>query len=165
MEEKFVRNMSLLVACLAILICSGLYYLPMLEVQAEEYVARQLRARRERREREEMLAMLSGVEILDYMTEQARATAEELAGEQHREAVEALDFRQQLRLELPKNVSRDDVTIENNYMSRTIDISIGGAGEDYLVNYPMIGKSSHIEDLNYYAEAGTATVELVMEQI
>ena len=36
MEEKFVRNMSLLVACLAILICSGLYYLPMLEVQAEE---------------------------------------------------------------------------------------------------------------------------------
>ena len=165
MEEKFVRNMSLLVACLAILICSGLYYLPMLEVQAEEYVARQLRARRERREREEMLAMLSGGEILDDMTEQARATAEELAGEQHREAVEALDFRQQLRLELPKNVSRDDVTIENNYMSRTIDISIGGAGEDYLVNYPMIGKSSHIEDLNYYAEAGTATVELVMEQI
>ena len=165
MEEKFVRNMSLLVACLAILICSSLYYLPILEVQAQQYVEKQLRARRERKEREEMLAMLSGVEFLDYMTKQAQATAEELAGEQHMEAVEALDFPQQLRLELPKNVSRDDVTITNNYVSRKVDIQIGGAGEDYLINYPMIGKSDSIQDLSYFSEVESGTVELCMERV
>ncbi len=165
MEEKFVRNMSLLAACLTVLICGSLYYLPALEVQAQQYVEKQMRARRERKEREEMLAKLSGPEFLDYMTEQARATAQELAGEQHREAVEALDFPQQLRLELPKNVSRDHVTIENHYVDRTIDITIGGAGEDYLVSYPMIGKSDHIEDLNYFQEADGGTVQLAMEQV
>lgn len=165
MEEKFVRNMSLLMACLTILICASLYYLPMLEVRAEEYVERQLRARKEREEREEMLARLSGLEFLDYTTEQALATAEELADEQSSEALEALDFPQQLRLELPKNVSKDQVTIENNYVNRTIEIKIAGAGENYLVSYPMIGKSNHIEDLNYYEEPGSVTVELCMESV
>lgn len=165
MEEKFVRNMSLIVAGLTVFICSSLYYLPILEVQAQQYVEKQLRARRERREREEMLARLSGVELLDYMTEQAMATAEELAGEQHQAAVEALDFTQQLRLEIPKNASRDDVTVENNYVNHTIDITIGGVGEDYLVNYPMIGKSDRIQDLNYFSDEGSATVELCMERV
>ncbi len=165
MEERFVRNMSLLVTGLAIFICTSLYYLPMLEVRAEQYIEKQIRARRERKEREEMLAMLSGLEFLDYTTEQALATAEKLPEEEQKEAVEALDFPQQLRLELPKNVSQDDVTVENHYVEKTIDITIGGAGEDYLISYPMIGRSDHIEDLSYFFELNGGTVELKMERV
>ena len=165
MEEKIVRGASLFVVMLTVFICSSLCYLPALEVKAQQYVAKQMRIRKEREEREEMWAMLSGLEFLDYSTRQAMATAEGLPEEQQQTAVEALDFPQQLRLELPKNSSRDDVTIENNYVTRTIDIQIKGVGADYLIRYPMIGKSDHIEDLNYLWDQNSGTLELSMEHV
>lgn len=160
-----MRSTSLFVMMLTVFICSSLVYLPALEVKAQQYVAKQMRIRKEREEREEMWAMLSGLEFLDYSTRQAMATAEGLPEEQQQTAVEALDFPQQLRLELPKNSSKDNVTIKNHYVTRTIDIQIKGAGDDYLVRYPMIGKSDHIEDLNYYADQDGGTLELSMEHV
>lgn len=165
MEEKIVRTTSLFMVMLTVFICSSLVYLPALEVKAQQYMAKQIRIRKEREEREEMWAMLSGLEFLDYSTKQAMANAEGLPEEQQQAAEETLDFPQQLRLELPKNSSKDDVTIENHYVTRTIDIQINGAGDDYLVRYPMIGKSDHIEDLNYYAGQGSGMLELSMEHV
>ena len=167
MEEKIVRTTSLFMVMLAVFICTSLCYLPALEVKAQQYVAKQMRIRQERQEREEMWAMLSGLEFLDYSTRQAMATATEegLSGNQQKTAAEALDFPQQLRLELPKNTTRDDVTINNHYVTQTIDISIRGATDDYLVRYPMIGKSDHIADLNYYADQDGGTLELSMEHV
>lgn len=165
MEEKIVRSMSLIVAMLVVFICSSLYYLPALEVKAQQYVARQMQQRQERQQREEMWAMLSGLEFLDYSTQQAFATAVGLPEEQQKDAVKALDFPQQLRLELPKNISKDEVSITNHYVTKTIDITIKGAGDDYLIRYPMIGKSDHIEDLNYFAGQGGGTLELSMEHV
>lgn len=164
MEEKMVRGISLFIAVLTVVMCVSLFDLPMLEVKANQYVAKQMRIRKERQEREEMWATLSGLEFLDYSTRQAMATAEQLPQEQQT-AVEALDFTQQLRLELPKNRSKDDVTITNHYMTRTIDIQIPGAGEDYLVHYPMLGKSDHILDLNYFSDESGGTLELSMEHV
>lgn len=164
MEEKIVRGTSLFLAVLTVIMCISLSDLPKLEVKASQYVAKQMRIRKEREEREEMWATLSGLEFLDYSTRQAMATAEQLPEEQQT-AAEALDFTQQLRLELPKNRSKDDVTIENHYVTRTIDIQIQGAGEDYLVRYPMLGRSDHIADLNYFSDENGGTLELSMEHI
>lgn len=164
MEEKIVRATSLFLVMLTVFICSSLCYLPALEVKAQQYVAKQMRIRKEREEREEMWATLSGLEFLDYSTRQAMATAGELQGEKQSDDT-ALDFVQQLRLELPKNSTKDDVTIKNHYVTRTIDIQIKGAGDDYLVRYPMIGKSDHIADLNYFSGQDGGTLELSMEHV
>lgn len=165
MEEKIVRGISLLVTLLSVVMCVSLFDLPMVEAKARQYVAKQMRIRKERQEREEMWATLSGLEFLDYSTRQAMATAEELPQEQQQTAVEALDFSQQLRIELPKNRSKDDVTVKNHYMERTIDIEIAGAGDDYLVRYPMLGNSEHIADLNYFSDQNGGTLELSMEHV
>ena len=165
MEEKIVRGISLLVTLLTVVMCVSLFDLPMVEAKARQYVAKQMRIRKERQEREEMWATLSGLEFLDYSTRQAMATAEELPQEQQQTAVEALDFSQQLRIELPKNRSKDDVTVKNHYMERTIDIEIAGAGDDYLVRYPMLGNSEHIADLNYFSDQNGGTLELSMEHV
>lgn len=164
MEEKIVRASSLFMVMLTVFICTSLCYLPALEVKAQQYVAKQMRVRKEREEREEMWATLSGLEFLDYSTRQAMATAEDLPGEEQAEDT-TLDFAQQLRLELPKNSTKDDVTINNHYVTKTIDIQIKGAGDDYLIRYPMIGKSDHIEDLNYFSGKDEGTLELSMEHV
>lgn len=165
MEEKIVRGASLFMVMLTLFICTSLCYLPALEVRAQQYVQKQLRVRQEREEREEMWAALSGPEFLDYATQQARETAGLLRGEQQRTAVAALNFSQQLRLELPANSSMEDVKVNNNYAARTVEIRIQGAADDYLVRYPMIGKSDHIEDLNYFADEEGGTLELSMEHV
>ena len=164
MEEKIVRGTSLFIAILTVVMCVCLSDLPKLEVKASQYVAKQMRARKEREEREEMWATLSGLEFLDYSTRQAMATAEELPKEQQT-AGEALDFSQQLRIELPKNRSKDDVTVSNHYVTRTVRIQIRGAGEDYLVRYPMLGNSDNIADLNYFSDENGGTLELSMEHV
>ena len=165
MEEKMVRATSLFLVMFSVFVCSSLFYLPALEVKAQQYVAKQMQLRKEREEREEMWATLSGLEFLDYSTRQAFATAEGLEGEQQQEAAEALDFTQQLRLELPKNCTKDDVAIKNHYVTRTIELRIKGAGDDYPVRYPMLGKSDHISELNYYAGDDGGTLELAMEHV
>lgn len=165
MEEKIVRGMSLFVAMLAVFICSSLYYLPALEVRAQQYVAKQMQLRKEQREREEMWETLSGLEFLDYSTRQVMAAAEGKTDEPQKDAIGALGFKQQLRLELPKQLTKDDVTIKNDYVTRKISIRIPGAGSDYPTHYPMIGRSDHIEELGYYSDADSGTLELSMEHV
>lgn len=163
MEEKIVRGMSLVMALLAIFICSSLYYLPALQTRAQQYMSAMLQQRREQRQREEMWATLSGLEFLDYSTKQVIAgsdgSAEDAQGRTE------LGFSQQLRVQLPKNANKEDVSIENEYVTRTIRIEIAGAGADYLIRYPMIGSSDHIEDLNYFFDAECGTLELCMEHV
>lgn len=164
-EEKLVKYVSLLMLFLTILLCSILPFLPVWQTKAQAYVAKRQRVKQEREERQEMLAMLSGLEFLNYTTRQAMATAVELPEAEKQEAVEALDFPQQLRLEMPKNVSASDVKIENDYLTRTIRLTIPGAGDDYLVRYPMIGKSDHIEDLHFDTDSVGGTIELSMDKV
>lgn len=163
MEEKIVRGVTLFLVIFSVGVCSGLFYLPMLEVKAQQYAAKQMQLRQERKEREEMWATLSGLEFLNFSTEQAYATADAQNGEETEE--QTLGFSQQLRLELPKNCSKDDVTIYNNYVTRRIAFEIKGAEEDYPIRYPLLGKSDHISELNYYAGKDGGTLELEMEHV
>ena len=89
MEEKMVRATSLFLVMFSVFVCSSLFYLPALEVKAQQYVAKQMQLRKEREEREEMWATLSGLEFLDYSTKQAMANAEGLPEEQQQAAEEA----------------------------------------------------------------------------
>lgn len=164
-EEKIVKHIAFVMLFCVVTMCSSLPYLPKLQAKAQTYVMKRQRIKQEREERQEMLAMLSGLEFLNYTTMQAMATAVELPEAEKQEAVEALDFPQQLRLEMPKNVSKSDVKIENDYLMRTIRLTIPNAGDDYLVRYPMIGKSDHIEDLHFDTYDKGATIELAMEKV
>lgn len=55
----------------------------------------------------------------------------------------------QLRLEMPANMSPDMLEISQDYLYHTITISIPGLDENYLYNYPLVGRSDHIEDFTF----------------
>lgn len=88
---------------------------------------------------------MSGLQQLTLYTEQAQEQGE-------------LDFEQQLRIELPEGVTRDDVVIENDYMEQLITIRIPNAGKDYFKEHPLLGKTYHIDDL--YMENGVIDITL-----
>lgn len=59
----------------------------------------------------------------------------------------------------------EDVSIENDYLTQTITIKIPGADENYLYNYPMIGKSYHIDNLTYESESEYGVIEISLDSV
>lgn len=165
MEEKLTKGMAVFVAMLTVFVCTCLYYLPAFSARIDELVARNIQYRKERQIRQAMLEELSGLEFLAYSTEQAMAQVQNLPEEEQQKAAQELDFTQQLRVEIPAGVTSSDVKIQNKYIERKITITIPEASGDYLVDYPMLGRSDHIEDLDFHYGKEGGTIELTMEHV
>lgn len=86
--------------------------------------------------------------MLAYYTEQA-------------EEEEDINFRQQLRVEIPAGMTEEEITIENNYVRQLITIKIPGVEKDYFTSHPLLGRSNHINDL--YMESGV--IEITMDAV
>ncbi|MEG0962328.1 MAG: N-acetylmuramoyl-L-alanine amidase [Lachnospiraceae bacterium] len=90
---------------------------------------------------------MSGLEMLDYYTAQA----------QEKET----SFTQQLKLELPEDITLEEIAIKNDYVHQLITITVPGVEPDYFYEHPLLGKSSHINDL--YMESGR--IEITMDGV
>lgn len=99
-------------------------------------------------EREEKREQMSELQMLAYYTEQA-------------EEEEDINFRQQLRVEIPAGMTEEEITIENNYVRQLITIKIPGVEKDYFTSHPLLGRSNHINDL--YMESGV--IEITMDAV
>lgn len=90
---------------------------------------------------------MTELEKLDYYTSQAEE--------------EEVTFSQQLRLELPKDVTAEEIRIEPNYVRQLVTIHIPKAGEDYFDEHPLLGRSDHIDEL--YMENGI--IDITMDAV
>lgn len=71
----------------------------------------------------------------------------------------------QLRLELPSNVSVEDLEITEQAIYRSITISIPGVDANYIYNYPLVGSSDHIEDFTFDFASGNGVFEIVTDSV
>ena len=147
MEQKLIRIVTGTIFVSAVLAAVGLFYFPDIHLRAEEAVF--LREQK----KTELEEQMSGLEILDYNTSNAK--------EEGREET----FSQQLRLQIPEKVPVTDVTIEDDYVTQTVTITIPQADEEYLYDYPMIGRSDHIDNLTYESHGDHGVVEIVTDEV
>lgn len=151
MEERILKKTAFFFMALSALACVLLFRFPELEAVSARYIADlkeyQLKAKAERFE-------MTGLELLAYNNKQAKQEAKQ-------EAV----FDSQIRMELPLGVSGDDLDIMEDYVTRTIDIKIPYAGEEYVYEYPMLGSSDHIDNLTYENMKGYGVVEFVTDRV
>ena len=71
----------------------------------------------------------------------------------------------QLRLELPANMSVDDLEISQDYLYHTITISIPGLDENYLYDYPLVGQSNHIEDFTFDVADKHGILQIITDHV
>lgn len=71
----------------------------------------------------------------------------------------------QLRLELPANMTTEDVEITQDYLYHTITISIPGLDANYLYNYPLVGSSDHIEDFTFDASDKGGVLQFTTDHV
>ncbi|MCI8992616.1 MAG: N-acetylmuramoyl-L-alanine amidase [Eubacterium sp.] len=152
MEQKIIKAFSISCLLSALLGCLLLFWLaPNHKNVITAREQRQLLAQQEK----EKLSKMSGLELMKYYTAKKEKLDEEQAG----------IFTQQLRLQLPRGVDLEDLSIDNDYVGQCLTVSIPTKDEDYFYNYPMIGKSGHIVDLNLESDGKTAMLQIMLDGV
>ena len=134
MEDKAVRVLAIQVVVLSIFIGCVLFYLPSfstyLEAKAEEIrvIHQAIKARQE----------MTALELLTFNTQQI--VDEGIVGEN------------EIRLFLPKGISKDDVTITFNPVEKKVEFVIPNSRESDLNLHPIVGSSQYIADMSVWEE-------------
>ncbi len=142
MEQRVIKIAAIFMVIFTVVICAVSFYLPGFherEIAAEEQAARE----------KEVVAHMDMVEI----------------GSTDGAAEEEVTFSQQLRITLPEGVSQEQVLINDQYISQTVDIIFPGAGTDYLYQSPIIGRSNHIDNLTFESESGQGIIEITLDKV
>lgn len=101
-----------------------------------------------------------GESVLELLKESS-----EMIEEATPEEEEDMMHGHQLRLHLPKGVTSAKVKVDNDYVNRTISLTIEGVGRDYFDVFPMTGRSTCINDLTYAWNNSKGVISLVMDDV
>ena len=69
-----------------------------------------------------------------------------------------------LNIELPENLTGQDVQISNDYVNHTIYVRFAKAVDNYSEKYIVRGSSNHIANLSYYKESGEGVLEIKLDK-
>ncbi len=190
MERKLVQFTTWFTCIFSLFVCVIVWFLPVLEQSLEDFNASIRQTRIEREERYAMLKQMSGLEILDYNTQQAMKEVEEqeesikdgdkeknketgtgknkerkktVKEDQHE--ISGYLKEQMMRLELPEHTSGSDVKIIPDYAGQQINVQLPGADQNYLYDYQLIGKNDRIINLDYTSHGGAGTIALKMDRV
>lgn len=164
MERKLVRFTTIFICTFSLFCCIAVWFLPEIEHGVEAFGAGIIQKQMEREERYALLKEMSGLEIMDYNTQQVQEKVEEGSTEVEEEEITYTQDKK-MRMELPEHTDGKDVLIVPDYINKQIEIKIPGADENYLYDYQIIGKSDEIANLDYTSEEGTGSIRLTMNTI
>lgn len=73
--------------------------------------------------------------------------------------------KEQLNIELPKNIDGKDITITNDYLTQTIYVKFANGVDDYSQKYSVKGSSNHIANLSYYKEGEAGVLAIRLDKV
>lgn len=146
MENKVMGAFTAIILVIVIAMCCLLIYVPNMHIIALKVQD----------------SKISGGRV--SVMEMLRNSDKELQ-EEPKEVEEDILKGHQIRLMLPQNVTSAGVSILNNYVDRTIAITINGIGKDYFSNYPMRGNADNIVDVIYDSENLIGVIEITLDDV
>lgn len=154
MEKKILRLTTLVTGIFGVGFLLLLWFLPDIQARADAYVQQRQQKKAEQWDSEMQAAMegMTALEMMQYNT--ANGVGDTQA-----------EFAEQLRLKLPDGMDAAQVEIDNDYLNQIISIHIPEVDENYLYEYPMIGRSTHIDDLSYEVGAHEGVLEIAMDSV
>lgn len=175
MERRLARITAMITCACSLFACVAVWFLPGLEQQIRAFSASIRQDQLAREERYAILKEMSGLEIMDYNTQQIQEQAEKELQEQ-KEAVqegekpeelpeEVIVIKHQMQLELPTGANESNIEVIQNHIACQIQIRIPGADENYIYDYMVLGESEDMESLDYSSADGSGTVVLTMDRI
>jgi N-acetylmuramoyl-L-alanine amidase len=77
----------------------------------------------------------------------------------------ANDLGGKLSVELPENVDFSDVTLENDYLTQTVYLTIPTESNDYFSDYRVRGSCDHIQGISYYRQEDKGVIALALDRV
>lgn len=71
----------------------------------------------------------------------------------------------QLEIQIPDGVDPSSVTIENDYLTRTVSVTFPDGMNDYFAEYGVRGSSDHIASLTYYKQGTDGVLALKLDKV
>ncbi|MCM1107390.1 MAG: N-acetylmuramoyl-L-alanine amidase [Blautia sp.] len=139
MDARILRCITALLGLLTLLVCCCLYYFPGIHARAV------LAAENQRQEE-----ILPG-ELMQTMAPEA--------------VVKEEDLKAQLRVGLPQGLAKEQLELENDYLTQTVYVRFAGGVDDYFAEYGIRGSSDHIASLSYYKDGGTGVIALGLDAV
>ena len=147
MEQKFMCFVTAVILSLTIFICFLLCYTPNMHSIAvaihdsfESYQGRQ--------------------SVMDAIM--AANTAED---EEAEEEIEDELRGHQIRLQLPKDVTEDDITIACDAVGHVNSITVDGIGKDYFNTPPIRCNLDHIVDMEYFSNDMVGIIDVTTDRV
>ena len=148
MEETIIKRFMLGIVALSIAVCCGLMYLPRITQAAYAWAADYKVMQEEARKREEMTEL----ELLKYHEQKIEVETREEIGDA-------------IRMILPKELSLAEVQVINAYRQRRVEVVFPGLDESILNRYPIVGSTSHIDDMEVWSGEDGLHVEFVTDRV
>ena len=175
MERRLARFTAFFTCACSLFAYVAVWFLPVLEQRIADFSASIRQDQLAREERYAILEKMSGLEIMNYNTQQVQEQAEKEMEEQKKavsegekpkpKKEEVIVITHQMQLELPSGADASNVEIIQNHALRQINIQIPGADENYIYDYMVLGESEDLESLNYTSTAGSGTVALTTDKV
>lgn len=140
MHERLLKISSAACVILTILICASTVYLPRLHKTNLVFSIERL---------EEFIADKTQRAGLDIISTDKNA----------------IDFSQQLRINLPEDCLAKDVVIKNRYVTQTLELTVPTSHPEFLYDTPIIGSSENIADVVMEYSGGQAVIEIVFDRV
>lgn len=105
----------------------------------------------ERKREHEKQSKMSGIDLMNYYTSQS----------QQEEG--ALEDR--MKIAIPDGLAESDITFYNDYLQQLVTITVPGIDEDFFYEYPILGNSSHIDNLMFGSDTGVGVIEITFNEV
>lgn len=74
-------------------------------------------------------------------------------------------IKEYLRFTMPEGVEAETVGIDNQYQQRRYQLVISGVNEAFMADNPLVGSSTHINDLFYVYQGGDLVVNIDLDGV
>lgn len=144
MYEKILKIITVPIVLLTVGVCVAVNYLP--QVHEKSVMAAEMETWLEKRGTDAQSSDVSKVDVPVDIVQQ-----DELDG--------------QLKIEMPAGLTKEDITIENDYVTQTVFVSFKSDEGDYFSNHRISGSSDHIASLAYYNEGQKGVIALGLDKV
>ena len=72
-----------------------------------------------------------------------------------------------LKIELPASVgkSKQDISVETDYLTQTVYVKLKTEEENYFTNYSITGNSDYIDSMQYYKNDGAGVIAITTDKL
>ena len=145
MDEKVLKGVTLLTGLLTLTMCIALPFFPRLRSWA---------------------IFSTDTAVLFEFDKEAENNAGEFTGGVEGTIEEGtVSMDAQLEIQIPSGVDPSSITIENDYLTRTVSIVFPDGMTDYFSEYGVRGSSDHIASITYYKQGTDGVLALGLDKV